>query len=200
MQYGFHFNQNRCTGCFVCVVACRDWNDVPAGPASWMRIQTTEKGKYPEIFVANLPVTCFHCANPSCVPACPVAAIEKRDEDGIVLVDREACLGKDSCSLCFDACPHDAPQFGDEDNAKMQKCDLCAQRLSEGRKPTCVDSCPVHALDVGPMDELRAEYGDASEAEGFDYSGDLAPSIVFKPKNDARKLAVQRVEVRPKTG
>ncbi len=199
MQYGFHFDQNRCTGCFACVVACHDWHDTPAGPASWLRIQTTEKGKYPDVFVARLPVTCFHCLQPTCIPACPVNAVTKREEDGIVIVDREACLGRDSCSLCLEACPHNAPQFGDEDNAKMQKCDLCVDRLAEGKKPVCVDGCPVWALDAGPIDELREKYGDVRDTESFVYSEDLIPSIIFKPKKDTRGLVVRKVEIRPST-
>ncbi len=199
MQYGFHFNQNRCTGCFICVVACRDWYDVPAGPASRLRIQTTEKGKFPDVFVARLPITCFHCVQPTCVPACPVDAITKREEDGIVVVDRDACLGKDSCSLCLDACPHDAPQFGDEDNAKMQKCDFCEERLAEGHPPICVASCPVRALAAGPMDELGAKYGDSRVAEGFEYSEEMSPSILFNPSMDTNGLAVQKIDIRPRT-
>lgn len=152
---------------------------------------------FPDVFVARLPITCFHCVQPTCVPACPVDAITKREEDGIVVVDREACLGKDSCSLCFDACPHDAPQFGDEDNAKMQKCDLCEERLAEDLKPICVDSCPVRALAAGPIDELRTEYGDARDAEGFVYSEDPGPSIIFKPRKDTKGLAVKKVDIRP---
>ena len=199
MQCGFHFDQNRCTGCFACVVACHDWHDVPAGPASWLRIQTTEKGKYPDVFVARLPVTCFHCLQPTCIPACPVNAVTKREEDGIVIVDRETCLGRDSCSLCLEACPHNAPQFGDEENAKMQKCDLCVDRLMEGRKPVCVDGCPMWALDAGPIDELREKYGDVRDAESFVYSEDLIPSIIFKQKKDTRGLSVRKIEIRPST-
>jgi len=197
MQYGFYFDQNRCTGCFTCVVACHDWHDVPAGPASWLRIETTEKGKYPDVLVAFLPMACYHCLEPACVPACPVNAITKREEDGIVTVDREACLGRDSCSLCLEACPYDAPRFGDEDNAKMQKCNLCVDRLAEGRKPACVDSCSVSALAAGPIDELRETYGDVRETESFVCSEDLAPSIIFKPKKDTGDRAVQKVYIRP---
>ena len=96
MQMGFYFDQTRCTGCFTCIVACKDWNDVDAGPASWRRVTTIEKGKYPDLFVAFLSVACHHCVKPSCVSACPVNAITKREQDGVVVVDREACLGKDN--------------------------------------------------------------------------------------------------------
>jgi anaerobic dimethyl sulfoxide reductase subunit B (iron-sulfur subunit) len=199
MQYGIYFDQNRCTGCFACVEACLDWHDIPAGPASWLRLRIVEKGKYPDLFVTFLPVACYHCLQPACVAACPVNAITKREEDGIVTVDRDACLGKDSCGLCLDACPYDAPQFGAEEEAKMQKCDLCLNRWAVGKKPVCVDSCPLWALDAGPIDELRAKYGDVRDAESFVYSEDLVPSITFKPKKDTKGLVVQKIEISPQS-
>jgi anaerobic dimethyl sulfoxide reductase subunit B (iron-sulfur subunit) len=197
MQYGMYIDQNRCMGCFACVVACKDWHDVPAGPASWIRVKTVEKGKYPNLFVAFLPTTCYQCRAPACASACPVNAITKRVEDGIVTVDRDACLGKDNCGLCLEACPYEAPQFGTEKNAKMHKCDLCIDRWAEGKKPVCVVSCPMQALDAGPVDELRTKYGDVRETEGFTYSETLAPSITFRPKKDTRSLVGQKIDVTP---
>ena len=141
-------------------------------------MKTIEKGTYPDLFVAFLPVPCYHCENPECVSACPVEAITKRDEDGIVIVDRDACLGKEDCGMCLEACPWDAPQFGPEEGAKMQKCNLCIDRWADGKKPACVCSCPIQALDAGPIDELRVKYGDVMEAEGFTYPKSLAPSGV----------------------
>jgi len=52
------------------------------------------------------------------------------------------------------------PQFGAENNAKMQKCHFCLDRLDKNQKPACVDSCPMRALDAGPLDKLRGLYGD----------------------------------------
>jgi anaerobic dimethyl sulfoxide reductase subunit B (iron-sulfur subunit) len=184
MQLGFYFDQTRCTGCFTCVVACKDWHNVEAGPASWRRVKITERGKFPEIFVASLTTACYHCAKPACVLACPANAIAKREEDGIVVVDSEKCYGKEFCDLCLQACPYEAPQFGAEDNAKMQMCDLCLDRWAEGKKPICVDSCPMRALDAGPIEDLRAKYGDVKQAVGFVYSAELKPSITFKPRMD----------------
>jgi len=170
---------------------------VPAGPASWLRVKTVEKGKYPDLFVAFLPLTCYHCLQPACIPACPVGAISKRDEDGIVIVDRNVCLGKDNCQLCLEACPYDAPQFGCEEDTKMQKCDLCVDRWRGGKKPVCVEACPMWALDAGPIDELRAKYGDVRGAEGFVYSEGLSPSVTFKPKEDAKGLVPQKILISP---
>jgi len=182
MQLGFYFDQTRCTGCFTCVIACKDWNDVAAGPASWRRVKTIERGKYPDLFVAFLTTACYHCAEPTCVSACPTSAITKREEDGIVVVEPEICLGKDNCDLCWQACPYKAPQFPAEENAKMQKCDLCLDRWADGKQPTCVASCPMRALAAGPVEELMVAYGEAKEAHGFAYSAETKPSVVFKPK------------------
>ena len=197
MQYGIYFDQTRCMGCFTCVVACRDWYDVPAGQASYIRLTTVEKGRCPELFVAFLPTFCYHCQNPACMDACPEDAVTKREEDGIVTVDAEACLGKDSCGLCLEACPYDAPQFTAEENAKMQKCDLCINRLAMDKKPICVSGCPMRALDAGPIDKLKAKYGAVETAESFTYIEAQKPSVVFKPKKDALRLSIKRIEIKP---
>ena len=100
-------------------------------------------------------------------------------------------------SLCRDACPYGAPQFGAEEDARMQKCDFCSDRLAENRKPVCVEACIMHALDSGPMEELRAEYGDLRQTEGFTAAEGLDPSIVFTPKKGARGRTVEKVSVSP---
>ncbi len=199
-QMAFYFDQTRCTGCYACAVACKDWNDIPAGPAQWRRITQIEEGEFPLPFVANLSAACEHCAEPVCAVVCPAGAITKRREDGVVAVDGETCLGEANCDLCRDACPYDAPQFGSEENAKMQKCDFCLDRLAEKKKPVCVDACPMHALDAGPIEELRAKYGDMREAEGFVYAEALIPSVVLKSKKDPKNLSVQKIVVAPATG
>lgn len=179
MQLGFYFDQTRCIGCFTCCVACKDWHDIPAGSAKWRRLSCLEEGKFPDVFVAYLTTACYHCAQPSCADACPVNAINKREEDGIVVVDRETCT---ACGLCLEACPYGSPQFSDEEDAKMQKCDLCLDRLREGKKPICVDACPTRALDSGTLAELEAKYGHSQQAAGFVYAPDIKPSVIFKTK------------------
>ncbi|TET87143.1 MAG: hypothetical protein E3J34_02530, partial [Dehalococcoidia bacterium] len=88
------------------------------------------------------------------------------------------CAGR----LCLRVCPYDAPQFGVENGAKMEKCDFCVDRLEEGKNPICVDACIMRALDWGTIEELKAKYGDIQEAIGFTYSSSAKPSIIFKPK------------------
>jgi len=164
-------------------VACKDWHDIPAGPANWRRVINIEKGKFPDVFVAYLSLSCCHCEAPACVEACPAGAITKRSEDGVVLVDPEACLGKDSCGVCLEACPYDVPQFREDGASKMEKCNFCIDRLSEGKPPICVAGCPMRALDAGPVDQLEAKYGANRGAEGFAHDPELRPGILFKPKH-----------------
>jgi anaerobic dimethyl sulfoxide reductase subunit B (iron-sulfur subunit) len=73
-------------------------------------------------------------------------------------VDQQMCLGREQCGgACRTACFIGAPQFGPEPNAKMQKCDLCRDRWEIGRKPICVEACPMRALDAGPLDERESK-------------------------------------------
>ena len=183
MQMGLYFDQSRCTGCYACSVACKDWNDIPAGPVHYRKVTSMEKGKYPDVRLEYLSLSCNHCEKPYCAGACPVQAISKREEDGIMVVDRETCLGPDVCgSPCKSACPYQAPQFGSEENPKMQMCHFCLDRVKADKKPACVAACPVRALDSGPLDELKAKYGETKNVDGFTYSEETRPSLIIKPR------------------
>jgi len=94
-------------------------------------------------------MSCMHCANPACEKVCPTGAIRKRAEDGVVLVDQSRCIG---CRYCASACPFGAPQF--EPGGTMIKCDMCPDRLAEGKQPACAATCPTGALHFGTLDEL----------------------------------------------
>jgi anaerobic dimethyl sulfoxide reductase subunit B (iron-sulfur subunit) len=186
MQIGFYFDQTRCIGCSACRVACKDWHDIPAGPENWIRVLYTEQGKFPKPFVSYMVATCWHCLDPVCIPACPVKAIRKRDDDGIVVVDTKTCVGNKECDVkCLKACPYNAPQFGPEENAKMRKCNFCLDRFEQGKIPSCVETCPVRALDAGPLKELEQKYGTNRDAVGYKYSKRIKPAIVIKPKRFA---------------
>ena len=183
MQVGFYFDQTRCTGCNACRVACKDQNDIPAGPENWMRIAYTEKGELPDVFVSYFVKPCFQCLEPVCAAACPVGAIQKRDRDGIVVVDSGVCLGNEECDeKCLKACPYGAPQFGPEPGAKMRKCHFCLDNWARNKLPACVETCPTRALDAGSLADLEAEYGAIRESLDFKYSERTKPAVVIKPK------------------
>lgn len=189
MQLGFYFDQSKCVGCCCCVIACICEYSLAFPDVIWRRVSWLD----PRESFTFLSISCMHCAEPLCVEACPVGAITKREENGIVVVDQDSCLGKDACSECKDACPYDALQFGPESNAAASKCDLCLDRVKDGKRPVCVDACCFEALDYGPLDRLRAKYGDLREAPGFEYSEEARPSFVIKGKPVEAASKVQEI-------
>lgn len=192
MQLAFYFDPARCSGCGTCTVACKDWNDIPAEPVFWRNIETKEEGEFPNARVHRLLRGCLHCARPSCIPACPVGAITKRAEDGVVLVDRERCVP--NCYACLAACPYGAPQFGED--GRMQMCNFCPERLAEGAKPICVAACPFHALDAGPVAQLARAYGNGHWTEDYPDPAETSPSLVLA----SERRAPGRIIPSPSTG
>ena len=181
MQIGFYFDQSRCTGCYACVAACRSWNELDQEMPDLIEIVSQEQGEFPDVSLSHLFLTCFHCAEPACIPACPDGLLVKRAEDGIVVItDPEQCT---SCGLCVEACPYDAPKMVSGGKVNIVKCDLCLDRLSEGRAPACVAVCPTEALAVGPMEDLIAKHGELRELEGFTDYRQVNPQIVFRAMN-----------------
>jgi len=189
-QYAFFFDQSRCYGCKTCTVACKNWNDLEPGPEKWLRIFEWETGKFPEPRLHTLFVPCFHCEEPKCLDVCPSGAIYKEGKYGAVIVESDKCQDDGPCDrLCWDACPYGAPQFASDDpTAKMSKCNMCIDRLEKGELPVCVASCPVRALDFGPLEELEAKYGSLKDLNGLPESSETNPSVVFKPERLREKL------------
>jgi DMSO reductase family type II enzyme iron-sulfur subunit len=96
-----------------------------------------------------LPRICNHCTHPACLDACPKAAIEKRPQDGIVLVDQDRCHGY---RFCVEACPY-KKVFFDPDRQVANKCLFCMPRVEEGVAPACARQCPGRLRFVGYLDD-----------------------------------------------
>jgi len=107
-------------------------------------------GTYPEDnHYFYLPRICNHCTHPACLDACPRAAIEKRDEDGIVLVDQDRCHGY---RFCVEACPY-KKVFFDTERQVANKCIFCMPRVEQGVAPACARQCPGRLRFVGYLDD-----------------------------------------------
>ncbi len=126
-----------------------------------------------EIEEMDFLLLCNHCTHPPCVRVCPTKATFKR-KDGIVVMDMHRCIG---CRFCMAACPYGARSFNWFDPRKapevlnpgfpwnpdyptrsmgvVEKCNFCAERLSKGQYPACVEAA-------------------AEEVEGALVFGDLA--------------------------
>lgn len=164
-QYGFYVNTDECLGCRMCIISCKDKNNLPVGEkfrrvydysgGSW---NVDESGVMIPTGLFSYAVTsgCHHCASPACMAVCPVDAIEKR-QDGIVFINQEKCLG---CGTCAKACPFDAPYVSKELEVS-RKCDFCKDLIDEGGEPVCVKSCPVRCIECGELEELKAAHPDA---------------------------------------
>ncbi|WP_026962321.1 nitrate reductase subunit beta [Alicyclobacillus herbarius] len=111
---------------------------------------------YEQTFMMYLPRICEHCLNPACVAACPSGAIYKRDEDGIVLVDQEACRG---WRFCVSACPYKKVYFN-WNTHKAEKCHFCYPRIEVGLPTVCSETCVGRIRYLGVVfydaDKVRA--------------------------------------------
>jgi len=186
IQYGFYFDQSRCIGCSACLVACKQWHGLAPGPQKWMRVYQWESGSFPDIRVHFLAIPCYHCEKPLCAKACPNGAISKEEQFGAVLVSPAQCKGE---RKCWQACPYGSIMFaGDGMGEKASKCNMCIDRLREGKKPICVLSCSMRALEFGPIGELRQKFGHLQQIEEMP-SGTLShPSIVLKPSQPKSQI------------
>ncbi|MES0880856.1 4Fe-4S dicluster domain-containing protein [Roseibium sp. SCP14] len=197
-KLGLVIDLDTCVGCHACVTACKGWNTENYGePLS----DTDAYGSNPvgtflnrvhayEVEPQNggcsqtvhFPKSCLHCDDAPCVTVCPTGASYKRQEDGIVLVEEDACIG---CGLCAWSCPYGAREL-DLAAGVMKKCTLCVDRIynenlpEEDRVPACVRTCPAGARHFGDLADPASNVSRlVAERGGFD----LMPEQGTKPTN-----------------
>ncbi len=191
-QYGFYIDTDRCTGCKTCQLSCKDTKDLGTNVnfrriyeyagGDWQSADDNNEVWNQNIFSYYVSISCNHCDEPACVNACPSGAMHKREEDGLVVVNESVCIG---CKYCTMACPYGAPQYNDQ-KGHMTKCDGCFERIAENKKPVCVESCPLRALDFGPMETLREKYGTLADIAPLPSSELTRPNLIIKANRNAR--------------
>jgi Fe-S-cluster-containing dehydrogenase component len=161
--YGILYDSTRCVGCQSCEYACAESNKLPEPEGSpevgvlrktsetcrtVINAYDTSKG---EVYIKR---QCMHCNQPACASACLTQAMHKTHE-GPVIWREDKCMG---CRYCMISCPFDIPKFEyHSSNPKINKCDMCFDRLMEGKMPACVESCEAGALVFGTRKEIIAE-------------------------------------------
>lgn len=123
-------------------------NPLPTWGPNWDEDQG--KGDYPNNYYYYLPRICNNCEKPACAESCPVEAIYRRPEDGIVMVDLEKCNGAQEC---VKACPYKKVYFNFP-GYKASKCISCYPRIEKGEAPACVAQCIGRAQFIGWKDDV----------------------------------------------
>jgi len=186
-RLAFYFDSASCSGCKTCQMACKDKNNLGPGQV-WRRVYEVSGGGWKkqgaawtqDVFAYNLSMSCNHCEDPICVKHCPTHALWKR-EDGIVQIDQNLCVG---CKYCSWVCPYGAPQYN-PDKGTMGKCDLCADYVDQGKNPSCVDACPMRALDFGDYEVLVKKYASTEHIYPLPDDSITGPSLVVKAHEKA---------------
>jgi Fe-S-cluster-containing dehydrogenase component len=177
----------RCHDCNDCFLADKDefvdneWLPTalsqPRHGMRWMNIERKERGQYPLVQVAYLPLPCQHCQEAPCLAASPAGTIYKR-EDGLVIIDPVKAKGHPEI---VDTCPYGAIYWNEEAGVP-QKCTGCAHLLDEGWTETrCSQVCPTEAIKLLLADD--AEMASKAQAEGLQaYKAELGskPRVYYK--------------------
>jgi len=200
MQYGFYYDDSRCTGCRTCMMACKDYHDLDdtiayrkvydlEGGSTWTDDDGTVRT---DAFAYHLSIACNHCTSPACTGVCPTGAMHKDADTGIVSVNTKVCIG---CGYCTMACPYHAPAISHVTSTSA-KCDGCRDRVARGQRPICVEACPVRALEFDDIVELRKRHPGTVDAIAPMPAGTVTlPSIVITPCGCAREPGATDVHV-----
>lgn len=153
-HYAMVIRQDNCIDCERCKAACARTNNVPRYGYRTQILQQVD----PEAIDRRrefIPVLCNQCNNPACTRACPTGATYKDKQNGIVMVDKDKCIG---CKTCMSACPFNARYYNEETKA-VDKCNFCFDtRITQGETTTaCAAACPAKVRIFGDLSDPQSK-------------------------------------------
>ncbi|WP_022668687.1 4Fe-4S dicluster domain-containing protein [Desulfospira joergensenii] len=166
MSKAFFVDVTLCTACRGCQVACKQWHDLPAEAtvntgtyqnppdlsfSTYKLVRMNEEiinGKLNWLF---FPDQCRHCIDAPCLEtAMDPDAIYQDPATGAILYTIKT-KGLDADEI-IDSCPYNIPRKAAD--GTLAKCDMCNDRVHNGLKPACVNTCPTGAMNFGDRDEM----------------------------------------------
>ncbi|MCT4535587.1 4Fe-4S dicluster domain-containing protein [Halodesulfovibrio sp.] len=174
MSKAFLIDTTRCTACRGCQIACKEWHELPAN-------KTKQVGTHqnpPDLNVNNyklvrfsehldgetitwnfFPDQCRHCVEPPCQGASDTVeegAIIKDEATGaVIFTEKMKQFSDEDLQYVRESCPYDIPRW-DAKTKRPGKCDMCIDRIQEGKLPACVHACPTGGMNFGDREEMLA--------------------------------------------
>ncbi|QGT99104.1 Formate dehydrogenase O beta subunit [Candidatus Syntrophocurvum alkaliphilum] len=162
------YDVSKCTACRGCMVACKDWNKLPAVIKPFKGNYSTHEDVDPDTYTIVkfiehedalediqwnfLKYQCMHCSDPVCKKVCPSDAFFIT-EWGAVIKDSQKCV---SCRYCEYSCPFMVPKYSGREDM-VTKCTYCYDRVENGATPACSRTCPTGALTFGERHKLLVQ-------------------------------------------
>ncbi len=128
-------------------------------PYNWTYVQKVSVEHGGQTHELHIQRRCMHCDLATCAATCPFSVIETKP-GGAVHIAPHLCVGG---AKCRSVCPWNIPQRQAGVGLYMEvmpklagggvmfKCDLCFDRLAEGRAPDCVFACRERLGENAPL-------------------------------------------------
>jgi Fe-S-cluster-containing dehydrogenase component len=178
-RLGLVINLDTCLDHRGCMTACKRYRSTPMGVYNTETLTSTG-GKYPDAAHYFIPVMCQQCGVATCVEACRPGALRQREDGVVVLSAAEKCAGCEDKG-CQKACPYDAIHY-DASTERAYKCDMCVDRLDEGRQPRCIEGCLTMSWFAGDFDDESSVVSQIVDAWGAN-AHQLRPESGNKPNS-----------------